>query len=455
MQSIKSRLTLVSMIVLVMFMILTAIALERAVVKRALQAEEDKLQVLIYSLLAAVDRNQTGMSISVSDERLFESSLMTRDSGLYAIVYDNNNDEIWRSRSTSLKFPGVSEIGLGDWQFGTLEFGRKPYFRLAFAIQWPDIRDQLRGYNVVVWQDATDYFQQLDRFRQTLWAWLIVTTLLLLILMYLVMMWSLRPLKKVGLEIKAIEDRKQTGFEHSYPLEITPLTENLNILLGREQYQQQRYRNAMDDLAHSLKTPLAVLSGLSDAENVNRTDLETLREQVHRMNQIVSYQLQKASNVAGLQISKPIDLIQIINKIVSALKKVYRDKSVQLEANLPQKFMIRMDEGDCLEVIGNLLDNAFKYCREKIAISADSYDEAEVRLTISDDGQGLRTQEVERILNRGTRLDQTSEGQGIGLAVVADIVKSYKIEMTFEQSSLGGLSVMLLFKQSELASGRE
>lgn len=455
MQSIKSRLTLVSMIVLVMFMILTAIALERAVVKRALQAEEDKLQVLIYSLLAAVDRNQTGMSISVSDERLFESSLMTRDSGLYAIVYDNNNDEIWRSRSTSLKFPGVSEIGLGDWQFGTLEFGRKPYFRLAFAIQWPDIRDQLRRYNVVVWQDATDYFQQLDRFRQTLWAWLIVTTLLLLILMYLVMMWSLRPLKKVGLEIKAIEDRKQTGFEHSYPLEITPLTENLNILLGREQYQQQRYRNAMDDLAHSLKTPLAVLSGLSDAENVNRTDLETLREQVHRMNQIVSYQLQKASNVAGLQISKPIDLIQIINKIVSALKKVYRDKSVQLEANLPQKIMIRMDEGDCLEVIGNLLDNAFKYCREKIAISTDSYDEAEVRLTISDDGQGLRTQEVERILNRGTRLDQTSEGQGIGLAVVADIVKSYKIEMTFEQSSLGGLSVMLLFKQSELASIRE
>ena len=440
------------MIVLVMFMILTAIALERAVVKRALQAEEDKLQVLIYSLLAAVDKNQTGMSLTVTDDRLFESSLMISESGLYAMLYDNNKDEIWRSRSTDLEFPGTDEIELGKWQFDIQEFSAKSYFRLAFGMQWPDIKDQMRRYKVVIWQDATDYFRQLDQFRQILWAWLIITILLLLVLMYLVMMWSLRPLKKVGLEIKAIEDRKQTGFEHNYPLEITPLTENLNILLGREQYQRQRYRNAMDDLAHSLKTPLAVLSGLSDAQNLDRANFETLREQVDRMNQIVSYQLQRASNVAGMQISKPVDLVQIINKIISALKKVYRDKSIHLDLDLPQKVLIRMDEGDCLEVIGNLLDNAFKYCSGKIFVAIKSRGEGETQLLISDDGQGLRQPEVERILNRGTRLDQTSEGQGIGLAVVADIVKSYKIEMTFEESSLGGLGVNLVFNQSDLSS---
>ena len=440
------------MIVLVMFMILTAIALERAVVKRALQAEEDRLQVLIYSLLAAVDRNQTGMGITVSDDRLFESSLMTSDSGLYAMLYDKNKDEIWHSRSTSIVFPGVGVIKLGEWQFSTQNFSQKAYFRLVFAIQWPDVEDKLQRYDVVIWQEATDYFGQLDRFRQTLWAWLIVTTLLLLILMYLVMMWSLRPLKKVGLEIKAIEDRKQSGFEQDYPLEIAPLTENLNILLGREQYQMQRYRNALDDLAHSLKTPLAVLSGLSDAENSDRVDLHSLREQVDRMNQIVSYQLQKASNVAGIQISKPLNLVRVINKIVSALEKVYRDKSVKVESNLPHKIMLRMDESDCLEVIGNLLDNAFKYCKGNVAIAIDSRDNGEMQLVISDDGQGLKRQQVQRILNRGTRLDQTSEGQGIGLAVVADIVKSYKIEMTFERSTLGGLSVMLLFKQSDTGS---
>ncbi len=433
------------MIVLVIFMILTAIALERAVVKRALQAEEERLQLLIYSLLAAVDRSRTGLSITVSADRLFENSLMTRDSGLYAMLYNGARDEIWHSRSTSLRFPDIEKIEPGDWQFKTLEFGPKLYFRLAFAIQWPNKNDKLQRYDVVVWQDATDYFAQLDRFRQILWAWLIVTTTLLLVVMYLVMMWSLRPLKKVGLEIKAIEDRQQTGFEHSYPQEIAPLTENLNILLEREQYQQQRYRNALDDLAHSLKTPLAILSGLADAEKQGSTELEVLGEQVDRMNQIVSYQLQKASNVGGIQINKPIDLVQIITKIVSALDKVYIEKSVRMEYQLAPVILLRMDESDCLEVIGNLLDNAFKYCQGRVLTGSHTVDNGEMQLTIEDDGSGLLQEEVEQILNRGARLDQTSEGQGIGLAVVADIVKSYRFEMTFGRSTLGGLSVALVF----------
>lgn len=434
------------MIVLIMFMILTAIALERAVLKRALAAEEDRLQVLIYSLLAAVDRNRKGLSITISADRLFENSLMTRDSGLYAMLYNGARDEIWRSLSTSIRFPDLEEMEPGDWQFKTLEFGPKSYFRLAFAIQWPNVNDKLQRYDIVIWQDATGYFEQLDRFRRILWTWLIVTTTLLLGVMYLVMMWSLQPLKKVGLEIKAIENRQQTGFELSYPLEIAPLTENLNILLEREQYQQQRYRNALDDLAHSLKTPLAILSGLADAEKKGSIELETLGEQVDRMNQIVSYQLQRASNVAGIQINKPIDLVQIIAKIVSALDKVYVEKSVRVEYRLAPVILLRMDQSDCLEVIGNLLDNAYKYCQGYVLIGSHSVNNGKMQLTIEDDGPGLLQIEVEQILNRGARLDQTSEGQGIGLAVVADIVKSYSIEMTFDRSALGGLSATLAFQ---------
>ena len=446
MKSIKSRLTLVSMIVLIIFMILTAVGLERAVGQRALLAEEERLQLLIYSLLAAVDRNRGGLSITVSADRLFENSLMTRDSGLYAIFYNAEKEQIWRSRSITGEFPHIGKINPGDWQFKTMEYASKPYFRLAFAIQWPDVRDKLRRYDVVIWQDASDYFDQLDRFRQTLWIWLIVTIALLLVVMYLVMIWSLRPLKKVGLEIKAIEDRQQTGFEHNYPIEIAPLTENLNLLLSREQYQQQRYRNAMDDLAHSLKTPLAVLSGLSDTKNTARIDLEVLREQVDSMNQIVSYQLQKASSAVGAKISTPVDLVQIIARIVSALDKVYREKSVRVEIDLPPTIMLRMDEGDCLEVIGNLLDNAFKYSDGHVFISTSETGTGEMQLLIEDNGQGLDAPQIEQILNRGTRLDQVSEGQGIGLAVVADIVKSYNIEMTFKRSAPGGLGVQLVFQ---------
>ncbi|MFT5219892.1 MAG: two-component system sensor histidine kinase PhoQ [Planctomycetota bacterium] len=448
MTSIKSRLTLVSMVVLVVFMVLTAVALERAIVKRALQAEEDSLQLLIYSLLGAVDRDVPGLSITVSNERLFEPGLVTQGSGLYAALFNSRQQPIWQSRSVTLAFPPIDDLVIGEWQFDNIELEQNPYFRLGFALQWPDIRDNLQRYDVVVWHDASDYYQQLERFRQTLWTWLLITTCLLLLVMYLVLRWSLKPLEKIGLEVKAIEDQRQSGFELHYPDEIAPLTENLNILLKREQFQSQRYRHAMDDLAHSLKTPLAVLTGLADDKIVEAAQIETLREQTDRMNQIVSYQLQKATSVASVRINKAIELTLVINKLLSALEKVYREKSIKLESNLEPGMLLRMDEGDCLETIGNLLDNAFKYGKSRVQLDASIDENNSVHLRIEDDGAGLEESEIEQILSRGTRLDEATEGQGIGLAVVADIVESYNIDMQFRRSSLGGLRVDLVFQRS-------
>jgi two-component system sensor histidine kinase PhoQ len=446
MNSIKTRLTLVSMIVLVAFMILTAIALEKAVVKRALAAEEDRMQLLIYSLLAAVDRNRSGMSITISTARLFETSLMTPGSGLNAILYNHRREIIWKSRSVEDSFPVIGDLQPGDWQFRIIQENNRPYFRLAFAVQWPDVRDRLQRYDIVIWQDATLYFKRRDQFRQTLWAWLILTTGLLLGIMYLVMLWSLRPLKMVGQEIRAIEDRHQGGFEGHYPREIAPLTENLNILLNRERLQRQRYRHAMDDLAHSLKTPLAVLKGFSGDANIDKNEPKILREQVDRMDQIISYQLQRATNVSVGEIVKPIEVVALISKVVSALQKVYRDKNIEVDLRLPDSIYLRMDEGDFLEVIGNLIDNAFKYGQSQVRISSRMAADTEVLLQIDDNGPGLKESELRMILNRGTRLDEVNEGQGIGLAVVADIVKTYSIGLDFSRSELGGLMVLMKFQ---------
>ncbi|MCP3688266.1 MAG: two-component sensor histidine kinase, partial [Gammaproteobacteria bacterium] len=306
----------------------------------------------------------------------------------------------------------------------------------------------LQPYRFVVWKNASQFYRDLERFRQTLWAWLIITTFLLLILMYLVTKWSLRPLQKLGAEVKAIETRKQSGFQSAYPDEIRPLTENLNILLNREQHQRQRYRNAMDDLAHSLKTPLAVLKGLSPGSDIKQSEAGTLREQVDRMNQIVSYQLQKTTGASAGEILSRRDLVPIINKLLSALEKVYQDKAIKVEIDLGDQLLVRIDDGDCMEIIGNLLDNAFKYGKSNIRVSSHLTDQAKVAIGIEDDGPGLKPHEIEKILFRGTRLDEVSEGQGIGLAVVADIVKSYDIGMSFGESRFGGLNVALEFKLS-------
>ena len=444
MKSIKSRMMLTSLIVLVAFMVLTAVALERAIKVRMREAEEDKLTALMYSVLAAVDRDATGLSITVSDARLFESALFDPGSGLYALLYDKQG-EIWRSLSTELDFPQPMNLKPEELRFSQQDFDGRQWFQLAFSIRWPNVHDKLSLYKLVLWKDASDYFAQFERFRQTLWMWLLITIALLLLVMWLVMLWSLRPLRQIGEELKAIENNRQHRFDSDYPTEIKPLTQNLNLLLQREQHQMQRYRNALDDLAHSLKTPLAVLQGLSEKKAFSSDDRHTLQEQNQRMNQIVTYQLQKAATVGGESISKKIVLNTLVEKTVNALRRVYRDKTITLQIDATSGVELRMDESDLLEILGNLIDNACKYGRQTIRIRSDVQDE-KILLAIEDDGAGLDAAQLDQILTRGARLDQTREGQGIGLAVVSEIVEAYDIELLFESSELGGLKVRLGFR---------
>lgn len=447
MQSIKSRLLLTSLIVLVGFMILTSVALERAVEKRMLRAEEDKLEALMYSVLAAVDRDPTGMSLSVSDSRLFENALFNSQSGLNAALY-NEQKEIWRSVSATETFPLPQGLAEEEMRFSQREFNSKDWFQLVFSIRWPNVHARLDRYYVVLWKDAGDYFAQFKRFRQTLWLWAVITISLFMLLMWLVMLWGLRPLRLIGDEVHAIENGKKQSFDSRYPAEIKPLTQNLNLLLHRERHQMQRYRNALDDLAHSLKTPLAVLRGLAEKSDWHEDDRHTLEQQNSRMDQIVSYQLQKAATVGGDLMAKPVDLTLLLKKTTQALSKVYREKGVDIELLVEEEVQLRMDESDLLEVLGNLIDNACKYGHKKASVQVIN-SQGKIELVIEDDGGGLEDDQVKQILTRGIRFDQTREGQGIGLAVVNDIATAYEIGMTFARSeTLGGLKVSLLFSNS-------
>lgn len=443
MQSIKSRVMITSLIVLVGFMLLTAFALETAVEKRMLKAEEDKLLAQMYSVLAAVDRDSSGMSITVADTRLFENALFDSESDLRALLYDTEG-EIWRSLSTVGPYPQPLNLAPEELRFSQQKHDNRNWFQLAFSIRWPNVQDKLSQYQVVIWKEASDYYAMFKRFRQTLWLWLAITIALLMVVMWLVMLWSLKPLRLIGEEVRAIEDGDKLRFDSIYPTEITPLTQNLNLLLQREQHQMQRYRHALDDLAHSLKTPLAVLNGIAQKSQWQEEDRNTLLEQNQRMNQIVSYQLQKAAMVGGKLISKPVDLNQLLLKTVNALRKVYPQKSISIQPENESPLFIRMDESDLLEILGNLIDNACKYGQQQILIRILD-DRKMINLSIEDDGKGLNSSQLKEIIQRGKRLDQTLEGQGIGLAVVDEIVKAYELEMQFGSSTLGGLKVVLSF----------
>ncbi len=448
MSSIKTRLILSSLLVLVAFMLLTAWGLEQAVSKRMLEAEKSRMEALMYSILAAVDRDASGLSITVADERLFEGALFDPLSGLYAQLFSVDEKgqlhEIWRSLSMNDSFPPPQGLRPEEMRFQQVEYEGDSWFQLAFSIRWPNVHAELDLYTVTLWKDASDYLDQFRRFRQTLWLWLVATIVMLLLVMWRVMVWSLKPLRQIGEEVQAIEEGRQQRFEARYPAEIQPLTQNLNALLKREQHQMDRYRHALDDLAHSLKTPLAVLRGLSEKSACDGEDLQTLAEQTERMNQIVSYQLQRAATLGGAAMAKPLELMPLLSKTVSALRKVYGPKGMQIEVVGEATRPLRLDESDLLELLGNLIDNACKYGRRQVHIEVRQSD-SEIELIVDDDGKGLDADQRELILQRGSRLDQSQEGQGIGLAVVQDIVEVYELRLEFEESPLGGLRVRLIF----------
>jgi two-component system sensor histidine kinase PhoQ len=237
-------------------------------------------------------------------------------------------------------------------------------------------------------------------------------------------------LRKVANELHSIEQGKQESLHGNYPAELRGLTGNLNTLLAHERAQQQRYRNALADLAHSLKTPLAVLQGTAD-------DAASVREQVNRMQQSVDYQLQRAATAGRGGLNSPLEIQPLLDSLLQALHKVHADKAVSVQQHIREGLMVRADKGDLTELLGNLLDNAFKWCQQQVLLRAELADKQFV-LQVEDDGKGIAPEQAEDILSRGMRADESVPGHGIGLAMVRDIVSAYEGTLQIDASPLGG-----------------
>src|SRR5690606_22767958 len=228
---------------------------------------------------------------------------------------------------------------------------------------------------------------------------------------------------------------------------LIPLAGNLNALIETERRRLVRYRNMLDDLAHALKTPLAAMRSLL-AEfrdpGPNAEDLPSaLAREVERMDQRVSYQLRRAraSGATGLGV-EPVAVAPVVDDLKHTLDKVYREKGVELTTRIVPGAVFHGDPGDLTELLGNLLDNAYKYCRAKVSLVVETRPDRLV-LRIGDDGPGISPEEVERLVERGVRADESTPGQGIGLAVVRETVELYGGALAVERSPLGGAEVVV------------
>lgn len=437
MTSLRARLLVVASIILTAFFVLTAAVLESAFRESTLQAQRDKLEGLVYALIAAartdINGNLTIDASEISDRRLLHSA-----SGLQAALFDEQGRLVWTSTAfLEMAAPPTPEVG--EWRFE--KRATPSVFALTYGLRWIDLADDPKRYTFAVVEDAMSFERQLDTYRRELWLWLAATAAGLLLIQYLVLRWGLAPLRRLVGELNAVERGEKSEIRSNYPDELKPLANGLNAMIRSERSQQQRYRNALGDLAHSLKTPLAVLRGIAEGETVEASQREPLTEQLGLMEKIMGYQLRRAATAGRRTLAEPIAPAPIAHKLTQALGKVYADKQIRFEIRIDESLRMRADNDDLFELMGNLLDNACKYGATRVGIRLES-GPGSTLLQIQDNGPGF-PEHASELLERGARADTQRAGQGIGLASVNEIVKAYEGTIELGASNWGGARVSI------------
>jgi two-component system sensor histidine kinase PhoQ len=296
--SLRARVTLSALVVLTAFVALTALALERAFADSARAAMRERLFAQLYLVMAAAEVDDAGTLKMPA--RLSEPRLDLPGSGLYARIGNGNGETLWQSPSAiGVTLPAPPPNRTSHELFTQSSINGADHFLAALSVEWEGPNGPLPLLFSVA-EDTAPFMAQMQRYRSNLLGLLGVMALLLLLALLAALAWGLRPLGIVAREVRAIEEGGQESLTRNYPSELKRLTDNINALLHHERAQQARYKNAMADLAHSLKTPLAVLRGLGGGTDNARI----IEEQVARMNNIVQYQLQRAAT-AGRSVLSP------------------------------------------------------------------------------------------------------------------------------------------------------
>ncbi len=447
--SLQARQLLAASLGLVAFLGLTGYALDRAFVEAADSTMRQRLQNYAWAYLRSTELSRNGKIIA--PETPPDARLARVGSGLYAAILAD--DDRWQSESAlgrDLPLDDVLRPGEERYE-GPIDTPTGAIYRQSMGMAWEvsDIKDVNVTVHVAESSAALD--KQVAAFRRTLWVYLGAAGGLLLALQIGLLRWSLSPLRKLVADMVQVTLARKERLDGRYPQELDVLTGSLNELIEVGRDQITRTRNVLGDLAHSLKTPLAVVRSELDSEHDSQTVRTAVEEQVARMNQIVAYQLSRAAATGHQTFAAPVPIAACAEEIVQSLEKVYASKNILCEFEIDDAANFYGERGDLMELLGNLLENAFKWAKHRVLLTVSIHTSAPQRragllIKVEDDGPGIAPENVERLLQRGVRGDERVHGHGIGLAIVLDLIHAYRGQLEVERSNdLGGACFVVRF----------
>jgi two-component system sensor histidine kinase PhoQ len=437
--SLKIRQGFILVFVLVVALPILFYSISKAYYATLVDATEKNLETHLYSLISEVDITDEGI---IMPNSILTPELNSLNSDTYAMIY-RDNEAIWHSESAvNVNFvPHYIEPKAGDADYRQVTYNKVVYWQLSLTVILGNI-DKNEQTRFILLKRNDALVKLMDGFKQTLVDWMFIMGIAIAALIAIGFIWSARPLQRLDKEIKAIESGDIQEIKGFYPIELQTIKADLNLLLESQQRQKERYRASLSDLAHALKTPLAVLKSSPLANDADA------QEQLDRINVMIEHQLKRAATGASDTWKKQTPIKPILDSILSAMGKVYRDKDIIFNCTSKDSDFFLGDQTDLMELLGNLIDNACKACRSQVTINIKQT--RNLSIHIHDDGPGVPEDKRESLLTRGTRLDTYESGHGVGMAIVSDLVTSYHGMLTIDRSSLlGGAQFTLEFSYND------
>jgi two-component system sensor histidine kinase PhoQ len=453
--SVTRRLMLTVTLSLVLFFALTGVGLDylfRELVERSVA---DLLEQELVSLVGAAESTSGGrIDVHISDP---DSRLAMPRSGHYAEISTARGEPLWSSPSLAglnLRLSAPMVIGARETSVMTFADGATVRV-LRRGLRWDEPAGRSRDLVFSVAESTAPYDAQLRRFRQVTGLWFTLLTIVMIAALGWLMRRALRPIRRLEAEIGAVEAGQLERLSEGYPRELAGTADNLNKLLLSERRRITRYRDTLGNLAHQLKTPLAVMRQALRSDASPQVGID---HEIDRMTAIIDRQLTRGAATGAVTLGQSaVAVMPLAAELRASLLRVHADKDLSIELQSPPDVGFVGEAADLIEMLGNLLDNSCKWCRERVrlraALSPAIRGAVVLHLWVEDDGPGVAPADREWVLARGARADEQVQGHGLGLAIVRDSVAAYNGGLAIGSSAeLGGASVHLTLPGREMES---
>ncbi|KRP69223.1 MULTISPECIES: sensor histidine kinase [Pseudomonas] len=384
------------------------------------------------NLLVALVRGPNGVQL---DEQRLSPAYQRPFSGHYFRI--DFADVHWRSRSLwDQELPRLPEAGLK----GNLQLGPEGQQLLVLRSDYKRFGTMI---SISVAQDYTPVRESFRLMRQVGLVVGVAALLLVLVLQRVTVRRALRPLETARNQIAQLQQGQRSQLDTQVPQELEPLVAQINHLLAHTEDSLKRSRNALGNLGHALKTPMAVLlsAASSDALKDHPQLSQLLREQLEQVQQRLNRELNRARLAGDALPGALFDCEKELPGLLATLRMIHGEH-LDLSYHVVPGLHLPWDREDLLELLGNLLDNACKWADAEVRLSVSDTPSGYL-LAVEDDGPGIPQSQRDQVFSRGTRLDEQRVGHGLGLGIVRDIVEVWGGVLQLQESELGGLKVLI------------